>query len=116
MIDWKKIPEADETACSLLKESDAMTIKIEGARYCIARFEGKYYAMQNNCPHAGASLGAGWCDSKGNIICPVHRMAFDIRTGKNATGSGLYIETYPVEVRKDGLYIGFKKKRWWQIF
>jgi 3-phenylpropionate/trans-cinnamate dioxygenase ferredoxin subunit len=46
----------------------------------------------------------------------VHRIAFDIKTGKNATGEGYYIETYPVELRADGLYIGFKKKKWWQIF
>jgi 3-phenylpropionate/trans-cinnamate dioxygenase ferredoxin subunit len=46
----------------------------------------------------------------------LHRIAFDIKTGKNATGEGYYIETYPVELREDGLYMGFQKKKWWQIF
>lgn len=116
MIEWKKIAEKEEAENHLLKNNDAKTIRVEDKRYCLARFEDKYYAMQNNCPHAGAALGGGWCDSKGNIVCPVHRIAFDIKTGKNATGEGYYIETYPVELREDGLYIGFKKKKWWQIF
>jgi nitrite reductase/ring-hydroxylating ferredoxin subunit len=114
-LNWIKIAEPFE-AEHLLKEADAKTIKIEGKRYCIAKFEGTYYAMQNNCPHAGASLGEGWCDKQGNIICPVHRIKFDIKTGKNPTGEGYYLKTYPIKNNEQGLFIGFPQKKWWQIF
>lgn len=112
---WKKIAEAYETE-HLLKEGDAKTIKIEGKRYCLAKHEGEYYAMQNNCPHAGASLGEGWCDKQGNIICPVHRIKFNVKSGANATGEGYNLKTYPVQLNEDGLYIGFEEKKWWQFF
>jgi nitrite reductase/ring-hydroxylating ferredoxin subunit len=116
MIEWKKIAGREEAENNLLKEKDAMVIRVDDVRYCLARFEGKYYAMQNNCPHAGGALGGGWCDNHGNIVCPIHRIAFNIRTGKNATGEGYYIDTFQVELRDDGLYVGIKKKKWWQLF
>lgn len=116
MYVWKKITETDIAENDVLKGRDVAIVSVNGKKICLIRFEGAYYAVQPRCPHAGASLGDGWCTAQGHIVCPVHRMAFDIRTGRNAAGEGLYLETYPVALRADGLYIGIRKKKWWHFF
>jgi nitrite reductase/ring-hydroxylating ferredoxin subunit len=88
------------------------TIVIEGKKICMARLESGYYAVDNKCPHAGAHLSAGWCENQ-LVVCPIHRYKYDLKTGKGMQGD--FVQPYPVEVRKDGVYIGLEKK-WWQVF
>ncbi len=113
---WLKAIDRTELHSDFLKESDARTVRVDDQRYCIAFHEGKYFATQPNCPHANAALGDGWCDKEGNLVCPVHRIRFNLQTGKNTSGEGYFIKTYPTEVREDGLYIALPKRKWWQIF
>ncbi len=70
----------------------------------------KYYAVQRSCPHAGADLSGGWC-KEGKLICPYHRYSYNLETGKGSEGQGDYIDTFPVEVREDGIYIGLPESR-----
>ena len=51
-------------------------------------------------------------DGVGNIVCPLHRYKFNLETGRNVTGEGYFLKTYPVESRPDGIYVGFKEKSW----
>jgi nitrite reductase/ring-hydroxylating ferredoxin subunit len=43
----------------------------------------------------------------------VHRYKYDVKTGKGLQGD--FVETYPTELRNDGVYVGLKsdKPRWW---
>lgn len=83
-----------------------------GKKVCLIRNGGVFYATQVHCPHAGADLSYGWCRD-GKLICPYHRHEFDLETGSGAEGQGDYLETYPVEVRPDGVYIGLKERWGW---
>lgn len=76
---------------------------------CLAQFEGKIFAFQSRCPHAGAALKDGYIDAKGNIVCPLHHYKFCLSNGRNCTGQGYDMRTYPLEMRPDGLYIGLRK-------
>ncbi|MES2447473.1 MAG: Rieske (2Fe-2S) protein [Bacteroidota bacterium] len=82
--------------------------KVEGKKICIVKHKGNFAAIQNTCPHAGGILSGGWC-KEGHIICPIHRYGYNLETGRGYTGQGDYIDVYPVELREDGLYIGFKQ-------
>jgi len=42
---------------------------------------GKTFAAANVCPHIGTPLDQGTVEN-GAIICPLHRSAFDLKTGK----------------------------------
>jgi nitrite reductase/ring-hydroxylating ferredoxin subunit len=90
------------------------TVEVEGTRLCLARLEDSYYALDDKCPHAGGRLGLGKCDENGYVICPIHRYRYNAKTGRGLPVQGDYVESYPVEVRKDGVYVGLKKK-WWQF-
>lgn len=47
----------------------------------VYKVEGKFYATDDTCTHARASLSeGGWLDGH-CVICPVHSGEFDIRTG-----------------------------------
>jgi len=96
------------------EDNSVRTIDIEGKRICLARIQNKYYAIDDRCPHAGARLGAGFCDENGMVVCPVHRYKYNPQTGKGANNQGDFVATYPVQEKPDGLYIGIEKK-WWQF-
>lgn len=67
-------------------------------------YEGGIHALSATCPHAGGEFSGGWCKD-GKLICPIHRYAYDIHTGKGDPGQNDYVDTYPVEVREGGVYI-----------
>ncbi|MBC7565639.1 MAG: Rieske (2Fe-2S) protein [Pedobacter sp.] len=90
-------------------------IKLDGKKLCLVKDHGKLYAVENSCPHAGGILSGGWCKN-GNIICPIHRWEYSLENGRGASGQGDYVNTYPVEVRNDGTYIGFEKSFWKRLF
>ena len=74
-----------------------------GARTLVlANHDGRLYALDDRCPHAGASLSAGNID-EGLLVCGWHGRAFDLTTGVCDGYQGL--RAYPVEVRSDGIYV-----------
>ncbi len=74
------------------------------------------YACTATCPHAGGILGEGYVDVLGNIVCPIHRYKFSLRNGQNTSGEGYYLKTYPVEMRLEGIFVGFAEKNLFNWF
>ncbi len=95
-------------------EDFIITVQVSGRKLCIVKLGKEFYAVQNKCPHAGADLSKGWC-ALGKLVCPYHRHEFDLISGRGAEGQGNYIDTYPIELREDGLYVGISKP-WWKLW
>ena len=76
-----------------------------GRRVCIARVGGTLWAFAAACPHAGASLSDGWFDAKGRLACPLHKYRFDVCNGRNVSGEGYHLKTYPLRATADGLEV-----------
>ena len=112
---WHKIADSSDLLAGFLEINQVKAVKVEGKFYCIGRLGDAYYAITNQCPHAGGPLGQGHCDAHGNVVCPFHRYKFNLKTGRNVSGQGYYVDTFPTETREDGLYIGLKKKKWWMF-
>jgi nitrite reductase (NADH) small subunit len=51
----------------------------------IINYEGKYYAIDNKCPHAGGRLSEGKLEGK-ILSCPNHINSYDITTGRRVPG------------------------------
>jgi len=51
------------------------------AQFAVYKLDGQYYASDDLCTHGMVSL-AGGDVIDGEIVCPLHGGAFDIRTGK----------------------------------
>ncbi len=90
------------------EEEFVKQIMVEGKKLCLVKHEGEFFVVQNYCPHAGGVLSGGWCKN-GHLICPIHRWEYNLQTGRGAEGQGDYINKYPVELRADGIYVGFKE-------
>lgn len=62
----------------------------------LVKRDGKYYCVQNSCPHYGFQLSKGLMIG-GLIVCPLHNATFDVKTGRVETGP-IYdgLETYKV--------------------
>ena len=105
---WHKVAELDE-----LPDGRVMSAKAGHRAIALSHFDGQYAAMDNKCPHQGGPLGEGsiekGVDGKCWIRCPWHGWDFDPLTGKPPGGhEDTGQETYAVEVRDDGVYIGLE--------
>lgn len=103
---WFKVAAPDE-----LPDGRVMTasIKLNDSvkQVCVTHYEGQYGALDNACPHQGGPLGEGSIE-KGCLRCPWHGWDFDPITGKPPGGYDDGIDTYPIEMRDDGLYVALE--------
>ena len=101
---WHKIAES---ISEIDFSSNGMTeITVTGKTICLALHNNTLYACTQKCPHAGGILSEGYLDIQGHIVCPVHRYKFSPENGRNISGEGYYLKTFPVEIRPDGVYVG----------
>lgn len=102
MINWYKIED------HLIPAENAINkIKLAGKSICLINHKNKYFATSSKCPHAGADLSDGWCEN-GQLVCPYHRHAFDLKNGRGVIGQGNFITIYPLEKRGAEWFIGIK--------
>lgn len=101
---WHKIAEsANELAA---REERIIVAEVNGRKICVAEFDQQWYGFAYKCPHASGIMAMGYIDAVGNVVCPVHRYKFSLRNGRNSSGEGFYLKTYPIEIRPDGVYLG----------
>lgn len=67
----------------------------------VVRTESGIYAMEESCNHAGASMATGWVEDD-CLVCPVHRYAFDLKTGALVRPKGLCPPQRTFVVRREG--------------
>jgi 3-phenylpropionate/trans-cinnamate dioxygenase ferredoxin component len=68
---------------------------IDGRRIVLFNIDGTIHAIDNSCPHNGASLASG--QLQGCVLrCPAHGLRFDLRTGCMPGAGGLSLATFPV--------------------
>ena len=79
------------------------SVKVGTRRLALANHGGRLCALDDRCPHAGASLSGGLIE-EGQLVCPWHGRTYDLATGRCDGYEG--VQAYPVEVRSDGVYVG----------
>lgn len=101
---WHKI--ADSLNDLSFNDNNLLEIEAGGKMICLARNKDILSACAHKCPHAGGFMEEGYIDAAGNIVCPVHRYKFNLQNGRNVSGEGYYLKTFPVEVRSEGIFVG----------
>lgn len=66
---------------------------------------GNYTAIDDVCPHMGASLGAGQLDEEGKVMCPWHAWRFDVCDGTWCDNPTLKIDTFEVRVEGEDIQV-----------
>jgi len=81
-----------------------IVIEVEQKSIAIFNIQGRLYAIEDSCPHHGASLWNGKLD--GCVVqCPAHGLWFDLTTGLMRPGGMMQVATFPVRQVEDGLEI-----------
>jgi 3-phenylpropionate/trans-cinnamate dioxygenase ferredoxin subunit len=90
---------------SEIAEDEAKKVIIGDQHVAVFNLGGKFYATDDICTHAYASLSEGYIED-GYVECPLHAGRFDIKTGK-AQGVPVTedIKTFPVKVDGDNVYV-----------
>jgi nitrite reductase/ring-hydroxylating ferredoxin subunit len=101
MYNWYKT-----IALSALQEAVMQEVNAADKRVGLLKKAETVYAFAATCPHQGAPLCEGWLDAQGRIVCPLHKFRFDPANGRNTSGEGYKLKTYPVEIREGYIYIG----------
>ncbi len=66
--------------------------------------DGELHAIDDRCPHAGASLFSGRLDGRW-LQCPAHGLRFDLATGCPAGIKGFGLQRYEIEWHADECYV-----------
>ena len=90
-------------------------VLVAGEQVAIFNFarRGEWYATQNLCPHKQQmALARGMIGSTGEacepkVACPFHKRTFSLLTGECLTGEECAIQTYPIKVVGDDVYLGW---------
>ena len=108
-MEWVKLFDSVAAAQNRVKPGHVTTIEVGKKKVCLANTADGLFAVNDKCPHNGASLGNGFCTPEGSVVCPLHRYHFDLKTGRAKSGLGDFVQPYPIEVREDGVFIGFER-------
>jgi nitrite reductase (NADH) small subunit/3-phenylpropionate/trans-cinnamate dioxygenase ferredoxin subunit len=77
-----------------------LAVETEQAAVALFNVDGRLYALDNCCPHAGGPLGEGTLD--GRIVeCPWHGWRYDVRTGLRPENPQIAVARYEVLVEGD---------------
>lgn len=87
-----------------LKEGEACTVEIGGKLIALFCHAGRYFAIDDVCPHMGASLSAGFVEDA-IVTCPWHAWRFRLTDGAWADSPRIKIGCYPVRVESDQIQV-----------
>lgn len=107
---WVKVAESEKEipfGANALAEVMADEKKI-----CIGRYKTQLFAFPAKCPHASGLFIHGFIDALGNVVCPLHRYKFCMKTGRNVTGEGYYLKHWPVKTVEEGVFVGLDESHW----
>ena len=90
-------------------EGEGKTVVVGPKLIAIFRQAGQYYAIDDVCPHMGASLSGGYVEN--NIVtCPWHAWRFRLTDGAWADNPRIKIGCYPVRVVGDDIQVEIAEK------
>ena len=90
------------TVCRVgeVKEGEGHAAMVNDKLVALFLHEGRYYAIDDVCPHMGASLSGGYLEN-GIVTCPWHAWRFRLADGAWADNPRIKIGCYPVKVEDD---------------
>ncbi len=87
-----------------LAEGRGETFHLDGRAIALFLVDGKYYALDDRCPHMGASLGVGDVID-GCVRCDRHLWTFNLADGSCPDAPQLKAETFDVRVEGEEVQV-----------
>lgn len=95
-----------DASLNSLEEGIIVPFFLGTKKIAVLKYQHTIYAFSEGCPHAGESLCKGYLDNKGQVVCQKHHYRFDPATGRNTSGEGYKLKTYPVKQERGIIFIG----------
>lgn len=89
-----------------IPEGEGRSYPVRGKMLAIFLTDGEYSAIDDTCPHMGASLAAGWVEGNA-VTCPWHAWRFCIKEGTwlDNPNPKVSVGTYAVRVDGDDILV-----------
>jgi nitrite reductase (NADH) small subunit/3-phenylpropionate/trans-cinnamate dioxygenase ferredoxin subunit len=92
-----------------IPEGQGMAYPVNGRMVAVFNDQGNYFAIDDFCPHMGASLAGGWLE-KGIVTCPWHAWRFCVHDGKWCDNPRVKISAFPVRVVEGEIQVQVEPK------
>ena len=94
------------TVCKVaeLREGEGKTVAVGNKLIALFRVNGECFAIDDVCPHMGASLSGGYVE-EGIVTCPWHAWRFRLNDGAWADNPRVKIGCYAVRVEGDDVQV-----------
>ena len=79
-MSFTEVAQVNEVPTGTMK-----SYSVGGKQILVANIDGKLYAINSVCTHAGGDLSKGKLEGK-IVTCPRHGSKFDVTTGKSISG------------------------------
>lgn len=90
-------------------EGEGLQVMIGRNEIAIFNVEGEFFATDDICSHAYASMSDGYIDGD-QVECPLHGACFNIKTGKALTPPATEdLKTYALKIEGDKIFVGMPK-------
>ena len=90
-------------------DGDGKPFHVDGTHLAVFKYQDKFYAVDNRCPHMGYPMSEGSVRD-GVLICHWHHWEFDLKSGGCFLEFGDDLKAFPVTIRDDGyLYVGLAR-------
>jgi nitrite reductase/ring-hydroxylating ferredoxin subunit/hemoglobin-like flavoprotein len=79
-------------------------VDVDGVSIGVFHHNGAWYALRNYCLHRGGPVATGNLEGD-TLVCPWHHFKYNITTGQLLVDPNVKLDTYPVTINGDGLFI-----------
>lgn len=96
---WRKVAKTKD-----FEEGKGVLVPVDGRQIALFLEKGEFFAIENQCPHRGGPLVEGRFEGD-ELVCPWHAWGFDVKSGKCKTVPGMDVDTFPVKVEGEDVYL-----------
>jgi len=83
---------------------EGRSFPVNGKLVGLFLIDDEYLAINDLCPHMGASLSAGWVE-EGKVMCPWHAWCFDLQDGTWCDNPKIKTDSYETRVEGDEIQV-----------
>lgn len=110
-IEYVTVGNVDDWA-----EDQPRAVEVGDHVVAVFRHDGQFFAIDDMCPHMGASLASGHFDPETmTVACPWHGWRFDVRDGTWCDNRRIKTDAFPVRVVDGKVQVGVpvdSKPKW----
>ena len=91
-------------------EGEGRAFAVEGRMVGVYLLDGEYFAMNDFCPHMGASLASGYVEDHA-VSCPWHAWRFSVKDGTWLDNPKIKTDTYEIRIENGMIEVQIPDKK-----